>query len=200
MIKNIIFDIGNVLSDFCWKEMMIAKGCDETMAERIADASVRTDLWYELDRGVWADEQLLDAFVQNAPEIETQIRTVFADLHGMVRPRDYAIPWVKELKAKGYNVYYLSNFSRRAEVQCPESLGFIKYTDGGILSYTERIVKPDAEIYLLLLERFGLKAEESVFLDDTLRNIQAAENLGIHGIWFQSKEQAEEELRKLGVE
>ena len=51
MIKNIIFDIGNVLADFCWKEMMMAKGCDEPMAERIADASVRTEQWYELDRG-----------------------------------------------------------------------------------------------------------------------------------------------------
>ena len=200
MIKNIIFDIGNVLTDFSWKEMMMNKGCDEEMAERIADASVRSDLWYELDRGVWTDEQLLDAFVQNDPEIETQIRTVFADLHGMVRPRDYAVPWVKELKTKGYNVYYLSNFSGRAEVQCPESLEFIKYTDGGILSYREHMVKPGREIYLLLLERFELKADESVFLDDTFHNIEAAHKLGIHGIWFKSKEQAEEELKKLGVE
>ena len=200
MIKNIIFDIGNVLSDICWKEMMLSKGCDETMAERIADASVRSDCWCELDRGVWSDKELIDAFVQNDPEIETQIRAVFADLHGMVLPRDYAIPWIKELKAKGYKVYYLSNFSRKAQVQCPESLGFIEYTDGGILSYTERMVKPDPAIYLLLLERYGLKAEESVFLDDTFCNIEAAEKLGIHGIWFQNREQALEELIKLGVE
>ena len=125
---------------------------------------------------------------------------MFADLRGMVKPRAYAVPWVKELKSKGYRVYYLSNFSLQAKVHCPESLEFVPYTDGGILSYTEQIVKPDAAIYLLLLERFGLKAEESVFLDDTLHNIEAAERLGIHGIWYKSKEQAEEELKKLGVE
>ena len=71
--------------------------------------------------------------------------------------------------------------------------------DGGILSYQEKLIKPDPAIYTLLLERYGLVAEESVFLDDTLANVEAARKLGIHGIWFQTKEQAEEELKRLGV-
>ena len=74
------------------------------------------------------------------------------------------------------------------------------YMDGGILSYKEKKVKPDAAIYRLLMERYNLVPEESVFLDDTLANVEAAEALGIHGIHFVSKEQAEEELRALGVE
>lgn len=52
----------------------------------------------------------------------------------------------------------------------------------------------------MLLKRYGLKAEESVFLDDTLKNVEAAEKQGIHGIHFLTKEQAEEELRKLGLD
>ena len=71
--------------------------------------------------------------------------------------------------------------------------------DGGILSFRERLIKPDAEIYRLLLSRYSMKPEESVFLDDTLANVDAARALGIHGICFRTKEQAEEELRKLGV-
>lgn len=200
MIKNIIFDIGNVLSDFRWRDFIIEKGFDQEMADRIGAASVKSALWSELDRGVWTDEQLLEGFVKNDPEIELQIREAFSDLHGMVVPREYAVSWVRELKRKGYRVYYLSNYSRRAREQCSDVLEFTAYTDGGILSYKERLVKPDPAIYHLLMKRYGLKAKESVFLDDTLENIETARRIGMQGIWFQSREQAVEELKKLGVE
>lgn len=200
MIKNIIFDIGNVLSDFRWREFLQDKGFDEKMVERISRASVLSAAWYELDRGAWTQEQLMQAFIDADPEIEQELHIAFDNVEGMVTPRDYAIPWVQELKAKGYRVWYLSNFSRKAEVECSASLGFLPYTDGGILSYQEKLVKPEPAIYTLLLERYGLVAQECVFLDDTLANIKAAEALGIHGIHFQNKEQAEAELRALGVE
>ncbi len=200
MIQNIVFDIGNVLVDFAPKKFLQRKGFDETTAERIIKASVKTPLWKELDRGVWTEEELIESFVRNDPEIEPQIRRAFADYKDIVFPRDYAIPWIKELKSKGYGVYYLSNCFRMVEVQCEEAMAFLPYTDGGILSYRDKLVKPDEGIYLLFLERFGLKAQETVFLDDSYANIEAAGKLGIHGIWFKNKEQALEELKKLGVE
>lgn len=200
MIQNIVFDIGNVLVDFDPKKFLKRKGFDETTAERIINASVKTSVWNELDRGAWTEEELIEGFVRNDPEIEDQLRRAFEDYKDIVLPTTYAIPWIKELKAKGYGVYYLSNCSRMVEVQCEEAMAFLPYTDGGILSYTDKLIKPDPAIYLLFLERFGLKADETVFLDDTLVNIEAAEKLGIHGIWFKSKEQAECALRKLGVE
>lgn len=200
MIRNIIFDIGNVLTDFRWRGFLFDKGFDEAMVDRIADATVRSDVWCEYDRGVWTDEQLVEAFVKNDPGIESELRMVCEDFTGMVTIRDYAIPWLLELKAKGYNVWYLSNFSRKVEVECADSLAFLPHMEGGILSYQDKLIKPDHAIYELLLSRYGLKAEESVFMDDTLANVEAAEEVGIHGIHFSSREQAEEELRKLGVE
>ena len=200
MIKNIIFDIGNVLTDFRWKEFLQDKGFDEKMIDRIAKASVLSPTWFELDRGVWTDEELMQAFIKADPEIEEELHMAFDNVKGMVTPRAYAIPWLLELKAKGYKVLYLSNFSHKAEQDCQESLAFLPYMDGGILSYKEKLIKPDAAIYRLLLERYNLVAEESVFLDDTLDNIKAAEALGIHGIHYATKEQAEEELRAFGVE
>lgn len=200
MVKNIIFDIGNVLADFRWREFLADKGFDEEMIERIASASVFSKVWCELDRGVWSDEQIIEAFINNDPAIEKELHQAFDDFTGMVTIRDYAISWVKELREKGYQVFYLSNFSRKAKEECEESLAFIPYMDGGILSYQDKLIKPDVAIYELLLERYGLRAEESVFMDDTLINVEAAEKVGIHGICFLNKEQAEEELRKLGVE
>ncbi len=200
MVKNLIFDIGNVLADFRWREFLQDKGFDEKMVQRIADASVESELWREYDRGVMTDEEIVNSFIQRDTGIAEELHRAFDDFTNMVVMREYTIPWIKEWKTKGYQVYYLSNFPRKAEVECPDALEFLPYMDGGILSYQDKQIKPDRAIYELLLERYGLEAQECVFLDDTLANVEAARGVGIHGICFQSKEQAEEELRALGIE
>lgn len=199
MIKNIIFDIGNVLTDFRWKEFLTDKGFEGDLLARIVKASVMNPAWAEFDRGVWSEEATLQAFIDADPGIEKELHVAYDNIKGMVTPRDYAIPWLKELKAGGYKVLYLSNFSRKAEVECSDCLSFMPYMDGGILSYREKLIKPDPAIYQLLLQRYQLEASESVFLDDTLVNVEAARELGIHGIHFVTREQAEEELHALGV-
>lgn len=199
MIRNIIFDIGNVLTDFRWRDFLQDKGFDEAMIERISKASVESPLWNEFDRGEWSEEELLQAFVERDPEIEKELREAYRDIHGMVTPREYAIPWIKKLKENGYRVLFLSNFAKKAEEECAEALAFLPYTDGGILSYQEKMIKPNPEIYRLLLRRYGLLPEECVFLDDTLKNVETAQAEGMMGILFQTKEQAEEDLRGLGV-
>lgn len=196
MIQNVIFDIGNVLTDFRWEGFLRDKGFDRAMTERIAKASVLTSLWSEIDRGIWDEEKLLQEFIKLDPEIEKELRLAFGNLEGMVTGRDYAIPWLQDLKRRGYKVYYLSNFSHKAYVECRDALDFLPYMDGGILSYQEQLVKPGEEIYLRLLSKYGLKAEESVFLDDTMANVETAERLGFCGICFKTREQAERELDK----
>ncbi|MCR5753334.1 MAG: HAD family phosphatase [Acetatifactor sp.] len=197
MIRNIIFDIGNVLTDFRWEGFLLDKGLSHDIVDRIGNATVRSKEWSEVDRGVWSLEELLEAFIRNDPSLEKEMRFAFDDFTGMVTPREYAIPWVQELKKKGFDVYYLSNFSEKAKKECSDALNFLPYMDGGILSYKEKMVKPDPAIYKLLMERYGLKAQESVFLDDTLANVEAARLVGMHGIHFKSKEQATEELEKM---
>lgn len=200
MIRNIVFDIGNVLTDFRWKEFLADKGFDEAMIKRIAKASVQSPLWNEIDRGEWELERLMQEFIRLDPEIEQELRRAYDNLTGMVTRRDYAIPWIQDLKAKGFRTYFLSNFAYKAYVECADALDFLPYMDGGILSYQVRIIKPDPEIYKCLLSRYSLKAEESVFLDDTPLNVEGARGVGMYGIRFETKEQAEEELRRLGVE
>lgn len=199
MIRNIIFDIGNVLTDFRWREFLQDKGFEDAMADRIAKASVMSPVWNEFDRGEWDTDKLMAEFVKQDPAIEKELYAAYGNIAGMVTKRDYAIPWICQLKAKGYGVYYLSNFSYKAYAECQDALDFLPYTDGGILSYRDKVIKPGEEIYRLLLSRFGLKAEECVFLDDTPRNVETARKLGFYGICFQTKEQAETELEKLGV-
>lgn len=200
MIKTIIFDIGNVLADFTWKEFLEKKGCTGEELERITQATIMSDKWSEYDRGAMTDEEIIQCFINNAPDLEAKIRSYFANVKGIVSRNDYAIPWIKELKQKGYQVLYLSNFSRKAEEDCLDALDFIPYTDGGILSYKEKVIKPMPEIYQLLIARYHLVPDECVFLDDTEKNLTGASEFGIHTIHFENQEQARTELRKLGVE
>ena len=74
---------------------------------------------------------------------------------------------------------------------------FYEYTDGGIISYREHLIKPDLQVYRLLLERYGLEASECVFIDDLKENVNAAKNLGINGIVFENYEQAKKELEDI---
>ena len=199
MIRNIIFDIGNVLTDYRWEGFLADKGFDAEMIKKIAKASIMHPLWAEYDRGTWTDEQVLAAFVKDAPELEKELHQAFENIAGMVTPRAYAIPWLQELKAKGYHVYYLSNFSHKAETECAEALNFLPEMEGGILSYKEHLIKPEPEIYRTLLDKFNLVADECVFLDDRRENIEAAETQGIHTVLFTTYQDALEKLKTYGV-
>lgn len=199
MIKNIIFDIGNVLADFRWKEFLMEKGCNADEIKRIAKASVMTEAWNEFDRGTLTEEEAFQAFEKNDPEMGPTLRRVFSDISDMVTKREYATEWVKALKKAGYNVYYLSNYSKKAFDECSDSLEFMEYTDGGILSFRELVTKPEPEIYRRLLVRYELKAEECVFFDDTQKNVDAAKEFGINAFLFTTKEQADRDLESLGV-
>lgn len=200
MITTIIFDIGNVLADFTWKEHYESFGYDEAMVERLARATVKNPAWNENDRGVMKEEDIIREFVASDPEIEQDIRRVLKNVRTMVVRNDYAIPWIQELKGKGYRTLYLSNFSKKAETDCAYALDFIPYMDGGILSYQEKVIKPMPEIYQLLIDRYDLVPEECVFMDDTPANLTGAEKFGIHTIHFINQAQAVAELRKLSVD
>ena len=194
MIRNVIFDIGNVLVDFCWQEHIRHCGFQGETADRIGRAMMESPQWSEIDRGVWSMEKLLAAFIANDPALEDEIRTVFKDLSTLLRERSGSVPGIRSLKAEGYRAYYLSNFSARVEKEAAKELSFLKEMDGGILSYREHLIKPDPAIYRLLMDRYGLKAEESVFLDDTPANVEAARALGMQGILVESQEQARDAL------
>lgn len=200
MIKTIIFDIGNVLAGFDWRSFYEGQGYDGAMVERLARATVNSEDWKEYDRGCVSDEGMIRLFVENDPGIEAQIRSALKDFHGLVTHYDYAVPWVCELKEKGYQVLVLSNFSDKALRECWHALDFLPYVDGGILSFKDKLIKPMPEIYHLILSRYHLKAQECVFLDDTQANVDGARAAGMHAVLFADQKQAREALKELGVE
>lgn len=199
MINTVIFDIGNVLAYFRWRELYADLGFTGEKFEKIADATVRNPWWEEFDKGLMTTEEIIDRFAISAPEYKKEIAEIFEEknMAQLVSLFDYAIPWIQELKAGGYQVLVLSNWSRPAyEANLETNLRFLKYTDGGVMSFREGIIKPDRKIYELICERYHLDPKKAVFLDDNAANYEAAKAFGLNAIHFKTYEQAKEELNK----
>ena len=167
------------------------------MIKRLLKASVMSPYWEQFERADITEEEAMRAFVSLDQEIEEELNTAFSDIHGMLTIREYAVPWIRSLKEAGYRVYYLSNYSKKAYDECRDSLAFMEYTDGGFLSFQQRMTKPDPQMYTRFLEHFQLDPRESVFIDDTEQNVAVAESLGFRGIVFRSYEDAVKGLEKL---
>jgi putative hydrolase of the HAD superfamily len=199
MIKNIIFDIGNVLIGFDWRDYMKGFGFSKEKENAIAKAMFGSPAWNEVDRGVLSIDEIEQLFIANAPQYADDIPRVFRGAPACLTRRDYAIPWIQELKSQGFSVYYLSNFSRFVlEPTRDTVLDFLPYMDGGVFSYELQLIKPDPAIFRALTERYpNIRPEESVFFDDTPANIEAAADLGFQAIHFRTKEQAETALGHL---
>lgn len=195
MIKNVIFDIGRVMIEFDW-EQYLAGLFDAETAKIVSDAMWGTPAWNELDRNVLPMHEIIDLFIANAPDYAAQIREAMQKIGGCPRMMPYAIPWVEELKARGYRVFYLSNYFEYLMQERPDVLEFTKHMDGGVFSWQERIIKPDPEIYRRLMQRYDLKPEECVFIDDSPKNIEAANALGIHAFLFESYEKQHSQIMK----
>lgn len=199
MIKTVIFDIGNVLVEFNWKNYLNSFPYSNSIKETLANAIFLSPEWNELDRGVLTSDELLNAFIKNAPEYHKEIKAVFKSVGKCIHQFDYAIPLIQTLKKSHLKVYVLSNYGEYMYQQTLDELNFLQYTDGGILSYQDKVIKPDPLIYKLLLQRYDIEPASAVFLDDTISNVETAIALGINGIHFTSYKNALEELEKFGI-
>ena len=197
MIKNVVFDIGMVLIDFSWRECMRDCGIKEEDVMRVAQATVLSPYWNELDRGLLSEDEIVKNFVSLAPDLEDEIKRFFSIVTVSMPPFDYSEGWLRSVKERGYGVYILSNFSNHNfNVNLPRYT-FLKHADGMIISYRYKTVKPERKIYECLLSEYGLDPEECVFIDDREDNIAAAKELGFSGIVFKSFEDASKKLDAL---
>ena len=197
MINTVVFDIGMVLVYFRWRELYAELGFEGEKFERIAEATVHNPWWNEFDKGGISVEEIVDKYAMTAPEYRADIAKIYDYADQFVTLYDYAIPWIRELKNRGYKVYILSNWSEPAyEANKDTHLRFLKEVDGAIISYKEGIIKPNREIYQLLCERFCINPLEAVFLDDNISNVKAAKEFGLHAILFENYEQAKDEVER----
>ena len=197
MINTVILDIGMVLVNFCWQDMLKELGFEGETFENVANATMRNPLWQDFDRGTWSTDELIRRFVANAPEYKTEIETVFKNMDKIVVLYDYALDWIRQLKADGFKVYILSNLPELVHLaNLDDKLRFLKEVDGAVLSYQEQLLKPERRIYEVLCERYGIVPEQAVFFDDKQENVEAAGAMGLNAIQFCDYEQGMTEFKQ----
>lgn len=192
MIKNIVFDLGNV----------ILKGSPNIVLEQIKIdkkqyESIKNDFfndWKSLDLGESTLREQLEKCKFDF-EIDSEIEEKLLHYY-KYRPFNVEIlELIKELKNKGYKIYILSNNNKEAEKYLLEIPDF-KAFDGWIFSCDYQIMKPDPKIYNILFETYNLKPEECFFIDDSRKNIETGNKLGMAGFVLDCEHNGIAELRK----
>ena len=200
MIKTIIFDIGGVLVGYDWTAYMMKEfNGDEVLVERIKENIFGNHKWDEVDRGVLTDAELVASFTKDAPELTAEITHFWDTMNNAMWQFDFAKDWIKELKSRGYQVLFLSNWSYHLKDIAAKQLDFLPLLDGGVFSCDVKLIKPDHAIYHRILEKYNLKAEECVFIDDSERNVIGARECGLYAVHAKDRNHdiAVTELEKL---
>lgn len=198
-IKNVIFDIGDVLVSFRWRALMEDLGLPADLQETFREKVFMSPWWSELDHGLREESEILEKLREDNREHLEEFDLVWAHRDKLVDPYPYAVPWIERLHKQGLKVYLLSNYPRDIFTLHAEngSFPFLNQVDGKVVSGFVRKIKPNADIYEHLMAAYGLRAQECVFLDDREENVNAARALGMQGIVVESYEQASARLDAL---
>ena len=198
MYKNIIFDLGNVLLDFNPREYLKSKISDDKL-EEVFKAIFSSEEWVMLDRGTITEKEAINNIINRNSTYINEINLAFDNWYDLLKPIEETVEILMSLKENGYKIYYLSNFHELAFGEVTKKNKFFELFDGGVVSYVEKLIKPEEEIYKLILERYKLNPNESIFVDDMEANVEGANKVGIKTILFKGPKELKEELNNLKV-
>ena len=180
-ITTVVFDLGDVL---------IKSNMQEKLRKnpKIPNQQIYPLLekWFDDDLDLLSKEEYIDTISKRlAPDFSDIIPDI-VDAFSDIEVLSYTIPALKDLKERGYNIYYLSNWSRWGVEILREKnkLDFISLFDGGLFSYEVGVKKPDRKIYDAFLKKFKINPKEAIFVDNKKKNIDAAKKFGLRGALF----------------
>ncbi len=200
MIKNILFDMGNVLIRFD-PHRFIRRYTDSEADEQILLRRVfQTCEWVRMDRGSLKDEEAAEFFASRVPDhLKDTARALTLEWDHDMIPLEGMEDLIRELKEAGYGIYLLSNASLRQPLYWPNIPGSQYFDDVLISSYTG-FVKPQPEIFREAFRKFGVRPEECLFVDDVPLNVEGAFFSGMDGIVYHGDtEELREEMAARGV-
>ncbi len=186
MIKNIIFDMGNVLLDYN-PNVILDKVCGSEEEKRIIKKELfEGPEWLMGDRGEITNAERYELVKKRVPEkLHEKLKMCVEQWDICMVKVEGAEEFIRYVKEKGYGLYILSNASVEFYQYFPRQFEQ-DFFDGIVVSARAKLLKPDLKIYKYLLETYALEAEECFFLDDREENVVGAKKAGMKGYLFQN--------------
>lgn len=199
-VNTIIFDLGGVLIDWNPAYVFDRLITDEEKRKHFF-ANICTPAWNEEQDAGRPLQEATQLLVDQYPEWQEQIEAYYGRWEEMLGgPIHETVDIFRALKESGkYRFYALTNWSAELFPVALRKYEFLHWFDGRLVSGEEKTRKPFPEFYQLLLDRFQINKKEALFIDDNLRNAEAAETLGIPSIRFETAAQLRTALQEKGI-
>ena len=199
--KNIIFDLGGVLIDWNPEYVYLKEFNNDRKEMKWFFDNVCTFDWNENQDAGYPLKKATEERVKLFPQYENLIRIYYGRWEEMLGgPIIRSVNILRRIKKKNkLNIFALTNWSAETFPTALKKFEFLSLFEGIIVSGEEKTRKPFEKIYQITIDRFKIDPTESVFIDDNLRNVKAAEKLNIKGIHFKNSDKLEIELRNLKI-
>lgn len=199
MEKTIVFDLGGVLVDWNPRYLYRSVFNDDAKMNHFL-ANICTGNWNELQDAGRSIQEATEVLVGHFPEYEFYIRMFYGEWQKMLNgPIDGTVDILKTLKNKQYRILALTNWSAET---FPIALGlfdFLHWFDDVLVSGKEKLIKPDPAIFNLLIKRYSLDPAQTIFIDDNIKNVTAAKEVGLDAIHFTDPHILRLQLNERGI-
>lgn len=200
MIKQILFDCAGVLTHMNFREMMLEISGNEDLADHfIRHLWAPGSPWHLHDKGELNAQQVVDALKETMPkELHSSLEIFVRDFPDAFPPMEGMEQIVDALHAQGYGCYLLSNFPESFQ-ELPRRTPVLNKLDGMVVSYQIHLLKPDPAIFLRAAQILGIDPQETIFIDDTLPNVEGARKAGMEAYHFTSPAAFKSFLQEQGI-
>jgi 2-haloacid dehalogenase len=197
---SVVFDIGNVLIGWDPRHLYRKLFVDRAQDMEWFLANVCSDPWnLEQDRGRTFQEAV-ELLLRSQPEPLHDVIRAYDErwLEMLSGPIAGSVSILEALHAAHVPLYAITNWNQDKFREARVAYPFLEVFRGIVVSGDERLIKPDPAIYRVLIDRYDLRAEDCVFIDDSAKNVEGARAVGMHALRFESPERLADELRGLG--
>lgn len=199
-IKNVVFDVGNVLVKWSPTEIITRTFADVSDIASLTSAIFTHDIWYALNRGELTEEEAKQEYHRHLQIPESDLDRLFYHIKDTLDLVDGSVELLERVYQAGYPLYALTDNVKELVHYLRKRYDFWTYFQGAIVSAEVKCLKPEPAIYQHLLNDYELVASETVFIDDSLPNIHGAQALGLQTVHFHDAEQCANALKELGVQ
>jgi len=196
-VRNVIFDLGGVVLHWSPDEVLSQFQSDPVLRAELRQALFAHADWQQFDRGALTETQVVDRLQARLGRPRSELVAIVDAVRESLVEKPDTVTLMRSLHQRGVALYCLSNMPASIYAHLRRRHTFWDVFSGIVISGEVRMIKPEPQVYAHLLERFDLRPEQSVFIDDLPVNIEAARQAGLHAILFNDAAQCRAELGRL---